>query len=153
MAVRYRAVKDGILSGPPYRQVKTGELVILETELKCSWLVPEGDYRKAKPIPFTSHAIVNSAPSAPKNDPQSIKDKHHDSQMAAVREREGNVAKVIEAIGALNPDEDYTTGGAPKTDALSQLVEFPVSAELRNSAFEQYQKQQDGAGSGNQEVL
>tara|TARA_R110000796_G_scaffold11478_2_gene38151 strand:- start:61888 stop:62274 length:387 start_codon:yes stop_codon:yes gene_type:complete len=54
--------------------------------------------------------------------------------------------RVIEAIGKIDPAKTdlFTGAGQPKTEAIEDVegIDFPVSAALRNEAWDQFQKQQ-----------
>jgi phosphoglycolate phosphatase-like HAD superfamily hydrolase len=54
--------------------------------------------------------------------------------------------RVVEAIGKIDPakTELFTGSGKPKTEAVEAVegIDFPVSAALRDQAWDQFQKQQ-----------
>ncbi|WP_417846995.1 hypothetical protein [Thalassospira povalilytica] len=58
----------------------------------------------------------------------------------------GELDRVIEAIGKIDPAKTdlFTGAGQPKTEAIEDVegIDFPVSAALRNEAWDQFQKQQ-----------
>ena len=47
---------------------------------------------------------------------------------------------LIAAIDTLNPEEDFTKGGLPKTEVLETLIGLPVSGKERNEAWEEVLK-------------
>lgn len=53
-------------------------------------------------------------------------------------DEEQKLQQVVEAIDQLDPDNDahFTQGGKPECAALSELVGFNVSADMRNQAIE-----------------
>lgn len=58
---------------------------------------------------------------------------------------ESQIVAVVGAIGELNPNDDahFTKGGKPSANALTELVGFDVSSQLRDAAWERYQNQSD----------
>ena len=51
-------------------------------------------------------------------------------------------ASIVEAIGQLDPETGFTRSGLPEVSALEALLEFPVSADERNAAWESFQNVQ-----------
>nr|BDD45118.1 hypothetical protein 7 [bacterium] len=169
MAYTYVAIKAGVLSNP-YRFLEKGERYVSPVKLNRSWLVPESEYRQRRELPITS-----AMPHGPKREiareTKPIDDPQYDQAVSDLKEswnaEEAEAAKklneVVEAIGGLTED-DYTRYGKPKTEALQQLIDRPVSAAERDKAFDVYQQKQDSAGeteetkktedgTGNQDVL
>lgn len=62
------------------------------------------------------------------------------------KEPASELDRVIEAIGKIDPAKTdlFTGAGQPKTEAIEDVegIDFPVSAALRNEAWDQFQKQQ-----------
>jgi hypothetical protein len=69
-----------------------------------------------------------------------------------IEELEGaKLAKIVEGIGALNPDTDYTKGGKPEIHALADLLGLEITALERDKAFEAFQSKEKPTGT--QDVL
>jgi len=43
--------------------------------------------------------------------------------------------KIVEAIGKLNPDSDFTADDKPKVPALNEILGFEITAAQRDEAF------------------
>lgn len=52
------------------------------------------------------------------------------------------IARLVEGIAGLNPDEDYTNGGSPRVEALEAITGIAeITGEERDIAWEVYQAQ------------
>lgn len=54
---------------------------------------------------------------------------------------------IIEAIEMLDPETDFTKDGSPKVDVIESLLEEDISADIRDKAWEQLQKDREGNAS------
>ncbi len=50
---------------------------------------------------------------------------------------------IIEAIEMLDPEKDFTKDGSPKVDVIESLLEENISADMRDKAWEQFQKDRE----------
>lgn len=66
-------------------------------------------------------------------------------QEKGLLEPNGVPTSLVDAIKRLNPDDKnhFTNSGKPQTDALSTLMEAPVSAVERDSAWDEFKASQE----------
>ncbi len=137
MKYRYRAVKNGVLS-EPYRYVKAGELVILDQEVKSSWLVREEKYATPVDLPITSASIEPKQLSTPNAIPPVPSSPAYTSAM--------------ESIKNLEAQQDGQQAPVPTaTVPLSPAV--PTVGDEGTPSIDQTSEEAPQAGTGNQDVL
>lgn len=50
---------------------------------------------------------------------------------------------IIEVIEMLNPETDFGKSGKPNVDAIESVLEANISADMRDQAWEQFQKDRE----------
>lgn len=63
-----------------------------------------------------------------------------------------NIEDIIEVIGMLSPDKDFTKSGVPKVEAIEAILEQNISSEDRDRAWDIYRQEGEAENVTNEEL-
>jgi hypothetical protein len=96
------------------------------------------------PLAIKAAVAIGAVEADSGNPPNVIEEPKHDGAPADPVERETQIYNAIKKVVAINDPDDFTAGNAPKAQALSRVLGYPVDRREINPLWQRYHDEKAG---------
>lgn len=96
------------------------------------------------PLAIKAAVAVGAVEAETNSPPNVIDDPRHDGAPADPVEREAQIFQGIKKVVAINDPDDFTAGNAPKAQALSRVLGYPVDRREITPLWQRYHDEKAG---------
>lgn len=96
------------------------------------------------PLAIKAAVAVGAVEAETNSPPNVIDEPRHDGAPADPVERESQIFNAIKKVVAINDPDDFTAGNAPKAQALSRVLGYPVDRREITPLWQRYHDEKAG---------